>query len=712
MYRTLLGVAMFTAALLAGTAAAQERGSIGTVTLTRTDYDRLLDLAAGRTPDAERAPVPAALTRADLRVRVSGNVARATIAVDGEVFHSGVVKVPLLSGATLLDARLADRPLPIASDGATHAALIAGPSTFTATLEWATPLTIVPGRGSFVLPVPAAGSATAVVDVPGEMSDVRVNPGLVLRRTSAGGRTTIEVALDPGTAAQVTWSARETSSTPQAREIRMLSDVKTLVTIGEADLRLLSVLDVTVVQGEPATIDIGLPGGYELSSVSGTTVERTQESPGRVQIVLSNPALRRHQFVLGLERPHGGGSFKLDTGLPSVPAAQRETGEVALEGIGTLEVAAADVPGLRRIDVRETDPVLSASPRPLLAAYRYQRAAGGPPALVLDVTRFADAAVLAAVADRAVVTTLVTSEGRALTEVSLRVRNRAQPFVRVVLPPGASMLSVDVAGQTAKPAAGSDGTRVPLLRPGFRPTGAYTVSFVYVHSGTAFANKGDMQMLLPKMDLPITVVEWELFVPDRYRADRFGGNAIPAQLVNMDGAVPSVATGLSDRDVRVVAGTGTIAGRVVDSSGAPLPGATIVAQSGGQTRTAVTNGDGQYTLGGLPSGPMTVTGQLSGFRSVQHSLVFDQRARQLDFAMEIGALTETITVMSETNEDQTRDKVVRQAPSVNVQNLQRRASGILPVRIDIPRAGTSHRFVKPLVIDEETVVSFRYRQRR
>src|SRR5512145_3021622 len=89
---------------LCASAGAQDRGPTGTVTLTRTDYDRLLDLAARRTRDPERAPVAAALTRADLRVRVAGNVARATIAVDGQVFHAGVVKVPLLSGATLLDA--------------------------------------------------------------------------------------------------------------------------------------------------------------------------------------------------------------------------------------------------------------------------------------------------------------------------------------------------------------------------------------------------------------------------------------------------------------------------------------------------------------------------------------------------------------------------------------------------------------------------------
>ena len=59
------------------------------------------------------------------------------------------------------------------------------------------------------------------------------------------------------------------------------------------------------------------------------------------------------------------------------------------------------------------------------------------------------------------------------------------------------------------------------------------------------------------------------------------------------------------------------------------------------------------------------------------------------------------------------DSVAQRAdmPSANVQSLQRRAAGVLPIRIEVPRAGTSHRFVKPLVIDEETVVSFRYRRR-
>ena len=726
--------------LPAATLLAQERGPAGTVTLSRTDYDRLLDLASRQPRPPDAAPLPAALTSADIRARVDAGAVHATMTVNGEVFQTGSVKVPLISNATLLDARSTDRPLPLVAEGNAHVAVVTGPASFSATLEWGTSVTASPGRGSFVLPVPPAGSVKATFDVPGEQSDLRVTPGLILQRTSAGGRTTVEATLDPGSSTQVWWSSRDTGPAAPPRDARLLSDVKTLITIGDADLRLLSLVDVTVVQGEPTEFEVRIPAGYEVAGVTGSSLDRSEQQGPRLVLVVSAPSRRRHQFLINLERPSGNGSFKLETGFPTVPAAQRETGEIAVEGLGTLEISAVDPPGLRRMDVREVDQALSSVARQsLLSAYRYQRSATGVPALALDVTRFPDAAVLAAIAERAVATTLVTSEGRALTEVSLWLRNRAQPFMKVSLPPGASMLSVEVAGAPEKPAEGADGMRVPLLRPGFRPDGPYSVSFVYLHAGPAFAKKGEMQMTLPRMDVPVSVVEWELFLPEQYRADRFAGTAIAACLVEGGLAVPAPSAlpveGFSMGGVV----PGQIVGRVLDAQGGVVPGATIVAEVSGQRRTAVTGADGQYIISTLPSGPLSVTSQLSGFKTARRSLVYDQRPRQIDFQMALGGVEETITVQAEApvidmrsaetsqtfstagglpNNNRTRDEVSRrqleqraQEPSLNVQSLQRRAAGVLPVRIDVPRAGTSHRFLKPLVVDEETVVQFRYRRR-
>jgi hypothetical protein len=54
---------------------------------------------------------------------------------------------------------------------------------------------------------------------------------------------------------------------------------------------------------------------------------------------------------------------------------------------------------------------------------------------------------------------------------------------------------------------------------------------------------------------------------------------------------------------------------------------------------------------------------------------------------------------------------VSQSASANVVNLQKKVAGVLPVPIDVPRAGTSFSFVRPLVLDEETKVTFSYKSR-
>jgi hypothetical protein len=52
-----------------------------------------------------------------------------------------------------------------------------------------------------------------------------------------------------------------------------------------------------------------------------------------------------------------------------------------------------------------------------------------------------------------------------------------------------------------------------------------------------------------------------------------------------------------------------------------------------------------------------------------------------------------------------------QQASANVFNLQKKVAGVLPVRIDVPRAGASYRFARALVLDEETKLSFNYKTR-
>lgn len=46
-----------------------------------------------------------------------------------------------------------------------------------------------------------------------------------------------------------------------------------------------------------------------------------------------------------------------------------------------------------------------------------------------------------------------------------------------------------------------------------------------------------------------------------------------------------------------------------------------------------------------------------------------------------------------------------------IETLQRRVAGALPVAVDVPRAGTSFKFVRPLVLNGETKVTFSYKNK-
>ena len=58
-------------------------------------------------------------------------------------------------------------------------------------------------------------------------------------------------------------------------------------------MRLASLVDLTVVQGEPRTIEVALPNGYEVASVTGSSIETSDDRSGRLVLTLNNPTLRR-----------------------------------------------------------------------------------------------------------------------------------------------------------------------------------------------------------------------------------------------------------------------------------------------------------------------------------------------------------------------------------------------------------------------------------
>ena len=98
--------------------------------------------------------------------------------------------------------------------------------------------------------------------------------------------------------------------------------------------------------------------------------------------------------------------------------------------------------------------------------------------------------------------------------------------------------------------------------------------------------------------------------------------------------------------------TGIIDGRIVDESGAAVPGVTITAknEATGLARTVTVSQIGTYRLASLPTGSYEVTATVNGFATQVRKGVQVQvgTTTTADFTMKVASVAETVQVQGET----------------------------------------------------------------
>jgi Carboxypeptidase regulatory-like domain len=108
--------------------------------------------------------------------------------------------------------------------------------------------------------------------------------------------------------------------------------------------------------------------------------------------------------------------------------------------------------------------------------------------------------------------------------------------------------------------------------------------------------------------------------------------------------------------------SGEISGTVVDSSGLPVPGATITLtnQATNVVRVVQTNEVGLYVISAIPPGTYDLKAELTGFRTVERKGVVVQvgSANRLAFTMDVGNLSETLEVVAHSPLIQTENAAI------------------------------------------------------
>jgi hypothetical protein len=134
---------------------------------------------------------------------------------------------------------------------------------------------------------------------------------------------------------------------------------------------------------------------------------------------------------------------------------------------------------------------------------------------------------------------------------------------------------------------------------------------------------------------------------------------------------------------------GTITGTVKDAQGGIVPGATVTVTSTQtqQSRTTVTDGSGYYTFPNMSAGVYELTVELSGFKKISRAnLRLDAAGTMaLDFTLEAGAVTESVTVTAEASALQTEVAVRKSVEAKDIELLS--FSGRNPIGVPALKAG-------------------------
>ena len=102
--------------------------------------------------------------------------------------------------------------------------------------------------------------------------------------------------------------------------------------------------------------------------------------------------------------------------------------------------------------------------------------------------------------------------------------------------------------------------------------------------------------------------------------------------------------------VHVAAQEATISGTVTDQTGGVLPGVTVEAAGpglAGESRVAVTDGEGRYVLDGLPAGDYSVSFALAGIETVRREAAAASGAAPatVDAVLPFASFSEDVTVV-------------------------------------------------------------------
>jgi hypothetical protein len=495
----------------------------GWVVLPVDEYRTLRERANAQPPPPPGPAIDATLTRIDyeLRIDTESVTGRALLTID--VLRDGWTRMQIPAGLMVREARLGSQPVALIEGPPPHV-LLARAGRVVLALDIALPLAASAGSESVTLPASAAPISRATLTLPRTGVELSAAGGFLAAQSQTATESQWTIFGRPNEPLTLSWK-RKIDDRRAEQPLRTRARITSVFGLGEDVSQLSAAVRLEVVQGLAREIALSVPQGVTVNQVNGPTIADWNVSDGRLHIRFLDPIATETAFVVqGETRTPRDGSIAVP--LLRVPAAERETGGVAVDVVGAGEIADRQSRGLEQADATDLGEIVSGRESPSMAAFRLRPLAGSEPrSLSVTVVRYTPQAVLIANVEEARYQVLVADDGRLLVEARYAVRNNQRSFLKVTLPPASTVWSATVGGRPTRPGvAEANAVLLPLDkgRAGEDPP-AFVVELVYFQRIEAWDKEGRAQLTLPAIDLPISRTGVNTHVSPRFRVELVPG---------------------------------------------------------------------------------------------------------------------------------------------------------------------------------------------
>jgi hypothetical protein len=530
--RMFIGTLVIVAATLPAAARAQDAARTdGWVVLALDDYRALRSRAFPATPDPLPPPVDATLTRVDYDLRVNGDTVTGDARLTIDVLKQGWVSIQMPAGLLVRGAQLEGRPTALV-DGNPPRVLVSRPGRSVLALEIVVPIEAASGIESMTLPASASALSAVTLIVPRTGMDLSVSGGFVAEQTEANGENRWTVYGSPGRPLKFSWK-RKIDDRRSTLPLRAKARITELVALGEDASQITVSINVEVVQGLARDVVLAIPEGVSVNQVSGTTVADWKHESGALTVSFLEPIATTTSLVVAAEvRAPREGTIAIP--IVRMPAAERETGGIAVDVIGAGEITDRQPRGVDPADPADLGDILEGRGSPSMVAFGFKPLAGNAVrGLTVNVSRYTPQAVLVANVEEARYEALVTEDGKLLVRARFAVRNNQRAFLALKLPAQSVLWSAALAGRPVRPGVAADGGYLLPLVKGRAGEAAptFAVELVYLQRTPAWSEKGEARVELPAVDLPVSRTGLVVNYSPRFRVEPLPGafRAAPAE---------------------------------------------------------------------------------------------------------------------------------------------------------------------------------------